>query len=201
MTQSHHESLSAFIDGELASSERAFLLRRLQHDEELRGCYERYHLIGDCLRGHANVTKVDLAARVRAAVQDERAPERSLPWRGGLRWAAGFATTAIVAAAAFWSVQPPTGLSGEQVAGASLPAASEVQSSSVRVDDLRRQLPLLPVSARQSRPVVGREFAPQPDPEAWQQAPVAPLGFPSTHYIILVPRAQVETAGEPESGR
>ncbi len=198
MSLSHREELSAFIDGALGRSEAAFLLRRLQHDEELLGSYERFHLIGDCLRSQAGQTVIasDLAAGVRAALAAESAPGRPLPWRGGLQWVAGLFTATVVAAAAFWSVQPPRD-SGAMVSAPQ--PSSEVQSSTVRVDDLRRQLPLLPVSARQSRPLAAgaREFAPQPDPEAWQQAPVAPLHYPSTHYIILVPRPSVGAEIEP----
>lgn len=188
MTPSHREELSAFIDGALGRSESAFLLRRLEHDAELRDCYERYHLIGDCLRGRAGGRAIggDLAAGVRAALVSETAPARSGAWLGGLQWAAGLATAVVVAAAAFWSVQPGPDPGFELATQTTAP--SEVQSSSVRVDDLRRQLPLLPVSARQSRPLGAREFAPLPDPEAWQQATIAPLHYPSSHYIILVPR-------------
>lgn len=195
MNLSHREELSAFIDGALGRSETAFLLRRLQHDEELRGSYERYHLIGDCLRSQAGQTVIarDLAAGVRAALAAESAPGRPLAWRGGLQWVAGLFTATVVAAAAFWSVQPPQ---DSAAIVSTPPPSSEVQSSAVRVDDLRRQLPLLPVSARQSRPLGAREFAPQPDPEAWQQAPVTPLHYPSTHYIILVPRPAVGAESE-----
>jgi hypothetical protein len=91
-----------------------------------------------------------------------------------------------VAAGAFWYVQPQ-GMDDSLVAVPAAPGVSEVRSSGVDAADLRRQLPLLPVSARQSRPYDGREFAPQPDPETWQRAPVTPMHYPSTQYIIVVP--------------
>ncbi len=182
------ENLSAFIDGELGRSETAFLLRRVGHDPDLRLAASSYHLIGDCLRRRSALTPVGsaFADRVRTAIEIEATPRRAVPWQGGMRWAAGFFTAAIVAAGAFWSVQSDRGV--ETVA--STPdsgAASEVVSSGVRADDLRRQLPLIPVSARQSRPLSAREFAPQPDPEAWQQAPMAPLQYPTTQYIVVLP--------------
>lgn len=185
MTHPHAEDLSALVDGALGKSETAFLLRRLENDAELQACYARYHLIRDCLRNPATVMPVtgDLAGRIHSLLADEATPGRTLHWRGGLQWAAGFFTAAIVAAGAFWYVQPQP--AGEGLVAAPT-TASEVQSSGLNADDLRRQLPLLPVSARQSLPFNG-EFAPQPDPETWQRAPVTPMHYPSTQYIIVVP--------------
>ncbi|MBX3725166.1 MAG: hypothetical protein KF823_04540 [Xanthomonadales bacterium] len=181
-----HEDLSALVDGELDRSRTAFLMRRLEHDTPLRACFGRYQLIGDCLRGRSGLPAYGdtLAARIAHAVAAEARPARPLPWRAGVQWAAGFFTAALVAAGAFWYVQPSPGAA--DLAAAGTIDASSVTSSGVRADDLRRQLPLLPVSARQSQPVQG-QFAPRPDPEAWQRAPVLPMQLPSTHYIILVP--------------
>ena len=47
----YRQQLSALIDGELPADEARFVLRRLQHDEELSGCHERWQLCGDILRG------------------------------------------------------------------------------------------------------------------------------------------------------
>jgi hypothetical protein len=186
MNPQNTEELSAFIDGALGKSETAFMLRRLEHDAGLRDCYTRYHLIRDCLRNPLAVApqRGDLSARVSIALVNEPAPRRVFPWQSGMRMAAGFATAAIVAAGAFWYVQPRD--PGDELASASA-EPSQVLSSGVRADDLRRQLPLLPVSARQSQPLLRGEFAPQPDPETWQRAPVMPLHYPSTQYIIVLP--------------
>lgn len=202
MNTPNYEDLSAFVDGELGKSESAFLLRRLEHDDELRGCYARYHLIRDCLRNPATAAPAAdaLAVRVRAALQDEATPRRAFPWRAGMQWAAGFFTAAIVAAGAFWYVRPP--VDSESLTAASAAGPSEVLASGVRADDLRRQLPLLPVAARQSRPLLRGEFAPQPDPETWQRAPVTTLHYPSTQYIIVLPatfRAPTTDAGAADS--
>jgi negative regulator of sigma E activity len=198
MTHPQAEDLSALVDGALGKSETVFLLRRLENDAELRACYSRYHLIRDCLRNPATAMPMtgDLAGRIQLAIVQESQPGRALPWRGGLQWAAGFFTAAIVAAGAFWYVQPQD--TSEALAGATTaaPGVAEVQSSGVNAADLRRQLPLLPVSARQSRPFNG-EFAPQPDPETWQRAPMTPLHYPSTQYIIVVP-VSPRVASDPE---
>lgn len=210
------EHLSAMIDGELDDSQAAFLLRRLGHDEALRAASGRFHLIGDCLRRHPGLAPVGdgFALRVTRALAQEPAPagghtgangrdqrpRPSMAWLRHARWAAGFATAAVVAAGAFWHVQSgvapdtPLATTARQGTGGS----SEVAASGVRIDDLRRQLPLLPVSARQSRPLSAREFAPQPDPQAWQEAQVAPLHLPATQYIIVLP-AQRPGAGPGEA--
>lgn len=196
------ENLSAFIDGQLGRSETAFLLRRVGHDQELRLAATSYHLIGDCLRRRGALAPVGpaFADRIRDAIAEQSAPKRPLAWQGGMRWAAGVVTAAVVAAGAFWSVQPGQETNTVAVSSDGAVPASEVVSSGVRADDLRRQLPLIPVSARQSRPLSAREFAPRPDPEAWQQAPVAPLQYPSTQYIVVLPAraAAVEPATAPE---
>ena len=49
----HRQQLSALMDGELLADEARFLLRRLQHDRDLAGCWERWQLCGDVLRGRA----------------------------------------------------------------------------------------------------------------------------------------------------
>ncbi len=187
----HREDLSALIDGALGRSESSFLLRRLEHDAELRESYACWHMIGDCLRGGRSMMPApdSLAGRIREAIADEAVPRRRLPLQVGLRWAAGFATAAVVAASAFWYVQPDSSGAGSAEAGQLVAGESEVTRSGVRADDLRRQLPLLPVSSRSSRPVGAGEFAPTPDPETWQRAPVTSLHYPSTQYIIVLPAA------------
>lgn len=52
MSNSHHEALSAVIDGEATELERARVLRDLSGgDVELSLRWERWHLIGEALRG------------------------------------------------------------------------------------------------------------------------------------------------------
>ena len=214
------EDLSAMIDGELDASRSAFLLRRLGHDQSLRAASGCYHLIGDCLRRDRRIAPVGeaFAGRVSAALASEPAQpavarhgqtavRRAAPadagaqhahWLRTARWAAGFATATIVAAGAFWHVQSGVDDSLPLAASESAAPASEVASSGVRIDDLRRQLPLLPVSARQSRPLSPREFAPQPDPQAWQDAQVASLHhLPATQYIIVLP---AQRSGSAQAG-
>ncbi|MGN6512904.1 MAG: sigma-E factor negative regulatory protein, partial [Lysobacteraceae bacterium] len=61
--------LSALVDGELAPDEAAFLMRRLRHDDELAGCWERWQLAGELLRGRGGARLPDgFSGRVMAAV-------------------------------------------------------------------------------------------------------------------------------------
>nr|HBK47098.1 hypothetical protein [Xanthomonadaceae bacterium] len=71
----YRQQLSALIDGELPADESRFLLRRLERDEELIGCQERWQLCGDVLRGAACApAPQDFAAKVGAALAAEPAP-------------------------------------------------------------------------------------------------------------------------------
>lgn len=79
--ESHHrQQLSALIDGALAPDEARFLLRRLEHDEELAGCYERWQLCGDVLRGQVRRTADSgFGQRVAAALAAEAALDAAHP--------------------------------------------------------------------------------------------------------------------------
>ncbi len=108
MSEQIREQVSAFLDGELPSSETELLLKRLTRDPELRESFGRYALIGESLRG---ATRVPLsrgfAERVNCAIDGEPAVAglqavRSRPerwWRpiAGAAVAAGVAAVAVVA--------------------------------------------------------------------------------------------------------
>lgn len=105
----HRQQLSALVDGELPLEEARFLLRRLEHDEDLSGCQERWQLLGDVLRGHACApAPLGFADRIQAAVAAEPAPVVAAApaprqRRGGLlRWGGGAALAASVAAIALF---------------------------------------------------------------------------------------------------
>lgn len=115
----HRQQLSALIDGELSPDEARFMLRRLEHDDALAGCHERWQLLGDVLRGQACApAPVDFAARVQAAVAAEPAPPKAEAARGRerggwRRWGGSAALAASVAAVALFMTreqlpeQPP----------------------------------------------------------------------------------------------
>ena len=43
----HREQLSAMMDGALSADETKFLLRRMEHDDALADCWERWQFVGD----------------------------------------------------------------------------------------------------------------------------------------------------------
>ncbi|WP_368561970.1 RseA family anti-sigma factor [Pseudoxanthomonas sp. UTMC 1351] len=100
--------LSSMMDGELSLDEARFLLRRLRHDEELNGCWERWQLCGDILRGQAQApAPAGFAQRVALAIAAEtqqsaanrdsasRRPRGSLARWGGGALAASVALVAL----------------------------------------------------------------------------------------------------------
>lgn len=103
----HRQQLSALVDGELSADEARFMLRRLEHDAQLGGCHERWHMIGDVMRGQACApAPVNFSARVRLAVAAEpvpaATPRQSRAVSGWMRWSGGAAIAASVAALAMF---------------------------------------------------------------------------------------------------
>lgn len=98
------EQLSAMMDGALPADESRFLLRRMEHDDDLADTWQRWQLYGDAMRGHAGrLLPADFAARVGRAIADDAAlaeapvaAQRGRAWR----WGGGAAVAASVALAA-----------------------------------------------------------------------------------------------------
>ncbi len=105
-TPNANEHLSAGLDGELSREAMRFLLRRLDHDASLQQTLTRYNLARDGLRRQLPpLASPTFAARVMLAIEQEAAPAgaRRSHW---LRWSAGGAIAASVAAAALMIGQP-----------------------------------------------------------------------------------------------
>lgn len=98
------EQLSAFADGELPRAEAELLLARLQREPALRARWERYHAIGEALRGGLPAQYPrSLAARVAAALEPEPAHARAR--RSGLgRYAMPLVGAAVAASVAVMGV-------------------------------------------------------------------------------------------------
>lgn len=104
----HREQLSAMMDGALSADEARFLLRRMQHDDELADCWERWQYFGDAMRGHCGrALPADFSRRVGRAIADDialaQSPQgrgESATRRGFVRWGTGGALAASVALAA-----------------------------------------------------------------------------------------------------
>lgn len=103
MSMDFREQLSALMDGELERDERAFLLRRLQHDGELKATWTRYHLMRDVMARRPGSTPLDLSDRVMRALDAPTvqpvAADRQRWWRpmAGVALAASVAWMAVVA--------------------------------------------------------------------------------------------------------
>src|SRR5690606_32851108 len=120
----YRQQLSALVDGALAPDEARFLLRRLEHDQELAGSYERWQLYGDAMRGQlGRMAGPGFAAGVARALH-EQAPELAAtgtdgaPRRGWVRWGGGAAALAASVAvfALFMGRTPEPGLAPDQAA-------------------------------------------------------------------------------------
>ena len=134
-----NQRLSAFVDGELEGPARDGIVDALYEDPELRRAWERFHLIGDAMRGTGPVPGADAIARnVGAALSGEavvrlkpRARRPRLHPLSGLAIAAAIAGIAVLGLHRLddGGVEPP------QVAEASRPestAAGAVPSSQDR---------------------------------------------------------------------
>jgi sigma-E factor negative regulatory protein RseA len=102
MSDQIREQVSAFLDGELPSSETELLLKRLTRDAELRQSFGRYALIGETLRGGSSTSlSLTFAARVNRAIDGEpAAPGLQMPRARPLRWWRPIAGTAVAAGVA-----------------------------------------------------------------------------------------------------
>lgn len=105
--------LSSMMDSELSLDEARFLLRRLRHDEELNGCWERWQLCGDILRGQAQApAPTGFAQRVALAIAAE--PQQSAANRDPAsrrsrsslaRWGGGALAASVALVALFMARQ------------------------------------------------------------------------------------------------
>lgn len=143
----HRRQLSAMMDGELSPDAAKFMLRRLEHDGGLSGCWERWQVCGDVLRGQrSSLLPADFPQRVAAAIAvGQQSGNRGRTATAGprrLRWGGRAALAASVAAVAFLlarqmpgEVAPaapaePARVAASQGAGAGAgPAASEAPSA------------------------------------------------------------------------
>lgn len=107
------EQLSALMDGALPEDQTRFLLRRLRHDDELAGSWERWRLAGEVMRGltPARRLPVDFAHGVATALHGGAATAQpapaEVPRRRWQQWGGGAALAAALALVVVWQ-RPPT---------------------------------------------------------------------------------------------
>ena len=134
MSQSPHdyaEQLSAFMDGELPEAEARFLLRRMEHDAELRAAWSRMQLASHCLRSQAwRPVDEDFAGRVSAgiAVAPATSGRPAL-----LRWAVAASVLALGLVMAPRLLQSPQAPAAG-IAAAPAPAAERIVPSLASAD-------------------------------------------------------------------
>ncbi len=148
MNQDIREQLSALIDNELDRDRTRFLLRRAEHDAELVALWQRWHFVGEAMRGAALPLRKDFARGVMAQL-DEEDGVTAMPVSQGsrvLRWGGGFAVAASVALVALLFARPGNdpampapAVQGDTAELAQLadPTPSVVAPSPYRVQDLR----------------------------------------------------------------
>ncbi len=109
MSDKINEQLSALLDDETNDPDR--LVKKLSADSDMIECWRRYTLISDVIAGQQN-TRLDISARVSAAIEDEPAifapihkKQRSPRIRSILKQSAGLAIAATVSAVAVLTVQ------------------------------------------------------------------------------------------------
>lgn len=187
--QEQISQLSALFDGELPSQQAEMVIRRTLKDPAMRARWERYAVIGACLRGELAAAQTDggVAGRVRArlaAEADILAPGAiGRRGTGGRafgnyfgRGAMGGAIAAAVAVMAVFvvrSVGPGVGDTGAMLARTAASPAEGIPNLAGPVD--ARLAPATDESAPHSYTTPG-ENAPAADPLLNQQ--------PLAHYVV-----------------
>ena len=123
-----NERLSAFVDGELEDPARDGIVDALYEDPELRRTWERFHLIGDAMRGTGPVPGADTIAREVGATVAGESVVRLKPRarRSRLRPLAGLAIAAAIAGIAVLGLHR---LDGGGVQPRQIADASRVESA------------------------------------------------------------------------
>lgn len=121
MSEETRESLSALIDGEVATEQAAQLIDRIVEDPSLRAAWGRYHLVSDVLHNTlSDLGANDLQERVRESIDSEPiAFPRRRELASFIKPVAGLAlaaSVAIVAIIAFRNVEQEVVPSPQRVA-------------------------------------------------------------------------------------
>jgi len=106
-----NEKISAFLDGESDEVERALVVKSLRSDPGLAGTWERYHLIGSAMRRELDVVATPgLSRKIGDTLRGTEFAEQSrLFGSWPVRYAAGFAIAASVAAVAIFNLNVISG--------------------------------------------------------------------------------------------
>ncbi|MFY2764518.1 sigma-E factor negative regulatory protein [Arenimonas sp. MALMAid1274] len=169
------QDLCAWMDGELPEPQARFLQRRLEHDPELRGQWERWQLASACLRGQpVRPMPAALAPAIAAAIAGERvaAPgARRWPWLAG-------------AAAAVFAAALLPGLLAEAPGPGLAPSPELAAQPGVPVFEASPMppAPSTPVDAATS--VRDFPLAEVAGGKPWPRSPLAPDGRSMEAYLV-----------------
>jgi sigma-E factor negative regulatory protein RseA len=159
MSEQIREQVSAFLDGELPSTETELLLKRLTRDGELRESFGRYALIGEALRGgRQTLLTKGFASRVNLAIDGEPVPAGGLQVQShAARWwrpFAGVAVVAGVAAVAIVAVQQHSmsGRPAVALSGASAPLSAAAPVLAANHEAISYTVPAAPAVAPAAAP-------------------------------------------------
>ncbi|WP_019593712.1 sigma-E factor negative regulatory protein [Thioalkalivibrio sp. ALM2T] len=135
---SKNERLSALVDGETDDFETRRLMDELVKSEEDRGQWERYHLIGDSLRGGMRRTApANFMDGVHAALADE-APLSAAHKPAQPRWLKPVAGTGVAAAVAMVTLVGMQMLGPDTGTQEAAPVASETRTPAQVADGVQR---------------------------------------------------------------
>ncbi len=121
MTDKLNEQVSALLDNELSDRDSASVLTKISQDRDLCERWERYHMIGDVMRGESiNLMASEISERVKQQVNLEPAiisiPKKTHtgPWKSnwikpaaGAALAASVATVAVITAPGLLGLNDP----------------------------------------------------------------------------------------------
>ena len=125
MNESNKEQLSAFIDGE---HDGEYMLDNLIHDEDMKGTWSRYHLIGDCLRDNLpEKISNQISTNVSHILRDEPTILAPTTKRFNIKPLAGFAIAASVAMVAVFSIQNGNEIDSSSIGSPSIAATTVSQ--------------------------------------------------------------------------
>lgn len=165
MSDHRLEKLSALVDGELSDHLTAGLLDQVGQDPELRSAWERYHLVGQSIRGEAfHPAARGVAGTLGETLESEPIPMRRQPRRiRAYTRLAPFGGAALAAAAAFLAVfAVPNLFRGPEGETAGRQAATWASATGVaerRWDldrpDLASKLDLFLVNHQEAAPATG----------------------------------------------
>lgn len=132
------EKLSALVDNELDELEERRVFTALENDAELRGTWERYHLVRAALRQDLEVVVAHgVVERVAARIATEHSSAAAFLRRRATRWVGTLAIAASVAAMAITGVQwlqQPTPMPLATLAVNTPAPASVIRSGTTRWD-------------------------------------------------------------------